>query len=60
MSGKEVKILYLELLYLGGYFKATTKFKVPFKLSDITMMRKYPSTNSRQKGTWLKNELQKT
>lgn len=55
---KEVREKFPELVCLGNYPPATTKFTVPFKLRDVTPVRKKPYSMSREKKLWLKTEIQ--
>lgn len=54
---EDVPRLFPELQPVGDYPPATTKFEVPFRLRDTTVVRKKPYQMSREKKQWLKEEL---
>lgn len=55
----DVRRKFPELVCLSNYPPATTKFSVPFKLKDVTPVRRKPYNMSREKKVWLKSEIQK-
>lgn len=58
-KGDDIPLIYPELYCCGGYPPGATKFEVPFKLHDETVVRKKPYNLTREKKAWLKEELAK-
>lgn len=55
---EDVRLKFPELVCVGAYPPAATKFSVPFKLADVTPIRRKPYNMSRERRLWLKKELQ--